>query len=138
MGRRAVIQNEELLYEVIETGEEFFVPCRDKTDAHSKSVSLNNARGRMAADQQRQIKVQKLQIGEVWGVKISPASKTVVYKLVDGIMTPWKPTDSRLSEDAYRLVELMVKDGKSDEEILAILNDENEDFVTKAIKLVRE
>jgi len=137
MGRKNVIQNDEVLYETLSTGEEFFIPCRDRADAHSKSVSLNNARNRMNNTQQRSVKVQKVEIDGIWGVKISPASKTVILKLVDGKMIPWSPNDNKLSDDNQRMVSLMVKDNKTDEEILEILSEENAELVKKAIALER-
>jgi hypothetical protein len=137
MGRISVIQNDEVLMECLETGEEFFIPCADKNDAHSKAVSLINARRRLSVEMQRKLRVQKVQMDGVYGVKVSPGSTVEIYKIVNGAKVIWNPNENRLSDDAKRMVSLMIVDLYSDEDILLALENEKQDLVLKEIKKIR-
>lgn len=114
--KKGVIQNDNLLYEVLSNEGEFFIPCVNSKDAQSKLVSLSNARRRMSVGQQEKVKVQKVQIEGVYGVKISHATKAQVFQIVDGKLVKWEKAEE-LSEEAKRIVDLMRKDGVSEEEI---------------------
>lgn len=138
MARKGSIQNEEVLYEVASNGGEFFIPCRDRDDAHSKNVSLNNAKQRMPEFQQRLVRVQKAQMDNIWGVKVSLAQDTPIWKIIDGVPVAWAINENVLPPAAQRIVSLMVKDGLSDEEILSTLSEEKEDLVRKEIAKKRE
>jgi hypothetical protein len=135
MGRISLIQNDEVLMEVLTKDKEFFIPCEDKKDAHSKLVSLINARRRLSLEQQRGLRVQKLQDNNsIWGVKVSPAAKRVIYEIVDGKQIPWNPEENILSEESKRIVDLMLADGISESEIISTLSHEKVELVVSAIE----
>jgi len=131
MSRYGVIQNEETLQEVLATGCELFIPCVDKKDAHSKAVSLNNAKNRLTLAQQRKVRVQRAEVNGVWGVNIIPASKVVIWKTVDGVRTLWDPEEGKLSDDDQRMFDFMVKDNVPLEQIIASLSDGKEAVIRK-------
>ena len=145
--KRGFIQNEEVLIEAL-YGETLFIPCKDKKDAHSKGVSLNNAKNsRLSPDQQRKVRVQETELDGEWGVKIFPSSDIPVYKIVDGKKVLWNLENSqistsvtisksKLSTDNHRILELMLKDKKSTEEIVDTLNEEKLEDVLEAITLL--
>ena len=137
MGRISVIQNDEVLMECLETGEEFFIHCTDKNDAHSKAVSLINARRRLSVEMQRKLRVQKIQMDGVYGVKVSPSSTVEIYKIVNGVKVVWNPNENRLSDDVRRMINLMLTDGLSDEDILENLKNEKQELVLKEIQKIK-
>jgi hypothetical protein len=136
-GRRSSIQNEELLMEVL-GGESFFIPCENEKDAHSKSVSLNNARGcRLPSFQQKKVRIQKTLLDGEWGVKVFPARDITVFRLKDGVKIPWTSEDLKeegeiSKDDQQRMLMLMLQDGKTHEEIIAILGEEVREKLTDA------
>lgn len=139
MPKYGVIQHEEVLQEVLESESVFFIPCVDKADAHSKAVSLNNAKKRLPEFQQRKLRVQRAEDDGIWGVRVFPATKIVVWKIVNGEKVQWNPNENKLSEEGQRMLVLMIKDRLSLEEIVANLSDEKRDVVKKAYeKLIGE
>ncbi len=154
--KKGVIQNEEVLFEAL-FGGEFFIQCLDKKDAHSKCVSLFNARNnKMSPSQQRRIRIQRVQEDGVWGVKVSKAPPTTIYEIIDGKMIPWTPKEQpdpveqapilkdhfapqgRISDESRRILELMLRDGKDSLEVLDVLSKEREDDVLEEIALWKE
>jgi hypothetical protein len=139
--KKGAIQNEEVLIEVL-YGESFFIPCVDEKDAHSKSVSLNNAKnGRLSPDQQKKIRIQKLYYDNQWGVKVSPTVEIPIYKLVNGEKVLWNREEAKtehvvegkLSTENQRILELMIKDNQSTEDILTALADADQKVVLEEI-----
>lgn len=137
MSRYGVIQNEETLQEVLATGCELFIPCLGKKDAHSKAVSLNNAKNRLTLAQQKKVRVQRIESDGVWGVSIVPASKVVIWKTVDGVKTLWDSEEGKLSDEDQRMFDLMIKDKRPLEEIIASLSDGKEAVIRKLYEQVK-
>lgn len=152
--RRGSIQNEEVLIEVL-YGESFFIPCKDKKDAHSKGVSLNNAKNsRMSSAQQKKIRVQEVELDGEWGVKVFPAIEIPIYRIVEGKKVLWNAEEdthvtavllggkssskSRLNPDNQRILELMLQDKKEVEEIVSALDDEKMEDVLEEMARVKE
>jgi 1,2-phenylacetyl-CoA epoxidase PaaB subunit len=131
MPRYGVIQNEETLQEVLANGYELFIPCLNQKDAHSKAVSLNNAKNRLTLPQQRKVRVQRAEVDGVWGVRIFPAAKTVIWKIVDGVKTLWDPEEGRLSDEDQRIFDLMMKDNVPLEQIIANLSEGKEAVIRR-------
>jgi len=132
MSKYGVIQNEEVLQEVLSTEGVFFIPCESKEDAHSKAVSLSNAKNRLPAFQQKKIRVQRAEVDGEWGVKVFPSSKIVIWKLVNGEKVPWNPNEGKLSEESQRMLNKMIGDKVPLEKIIGYLPDESEEVVKKA------
>lgn len=137
MSKFGVIQNEEVLQEVLNTEEMFFIPCASKSDAHSKAVSLSNAKNRLPLFQQRKLRVQRAEVDGEWGVKILPASAVVVWKIVNGEKVLWNPNEGKLSDEGKRMFDFMVKDDIALEEIIKNLSDEKEDVIRKEYAQVK-
>jgi hypothetical protein len=146
--KRSAIQNEDTLIEAL-YGETLFISCKNKKDAHSKCVSLNNARSsRLSIEQQKKIRIQETFFEGEWGVKVFPATEIPIYKIVDGKKILWNPEDSRapltlvnnnkskLSNDNYHILELMLKDKVSTEEILSTLLNEKPEDIMEAINIL--
>jgi hypothetical protein len=136
MARLGVIQHENVLRKVLGSGNPCFIVCNDRKDAHSKAVSLNNARSRLTIAEQKKLKVQKTEIDGVWGVRISPASEAVIWEIVDGKMVRWDPDEGKLSDDDQRMFDLMVKDKVPLEDILGNLPKEKESIVRDLYKQI--
>lgn len=140
--RHTTIQNEEVLPEVLK-GETFFIPCANEKDAHSKCVSLNNAKvNNFPPWEQKKIRIQKVEINEQWGVKAFPATKIPILKLVDKKMVPWLSEGfeetiaiDTLSQEDKRIISLMITDKCSPEEILSVLSGKKEELVKAEIDL---
>lgn len=129
MPKQGIIQNEEVLYEVARTGSVFFIPCCDKADAHSKSVSLSNARIRMPLSLQKRVRVQRCQMDGIWGVKVIPDSQVLIYKLEGGKKIPWTSVDNAFTPDEHRMFEVMLQDGLGLQDILNNFPEDKADAV---------
>ena len=138
MPRFGVIQNEEVLQEVLKTEEMFFIPCDGKADAHSKAVSLSNAKNRLPVFQQRKLRIQRAEIDGEWGVKVLPASAVVVWKIVDGEKVLWDPDEGKLSEEAQRQFNLMILDNEPLDNIIACLPKGKEEVIRKLYAQVKK
>lgn len=131
MTKFGVIQNEEVLFEVLENGGEFFISCKNRADARSKAVSLGNARNRLLPFQQKQLRVQKTKIGEEWGVKVFPAADVVIWKIMNGERIRWNPDEGRLSLEEQRMFKLMLEAELPLEEMIKNFPTEKEGIVRK-------
>jgi len=138
--RLSTIQNEEVLPEVLK-GESFFIPCFNEKDAHSKRVSLNNAKmNGFPPWEQKKIKIQKVEINKKWGVKVFPAAKTTIMKIVGDEMVPWSSEEEDeevvgdvLSKGDKRMISLMLRDKKSTEEIVSTVGEEKKELIQAEI-----
>jgi len=132
------IQNEETLLEVAHNGGDYFIECIDKQDAHSKQVSLNNAKRKLTTEEQLRVRIQKKKDTDgIWGVRIYAAELAPIFKLVDGVKVPWNPNEEKLSYDAERMLKLMIEDGVPTEQILAQFSDIPEDQVRARLNALR-
>lgn len=138
MPKFGVIQNEEVLQEVLRDESEFFIPCMNKADAHSKAVSLSNAKNRLPIFQQKKLRVQRVEVDGEWGVKVFPASKIVVWKLVDGEKTLWDPNEGKLSEEDQRQFNFMVDSHESLENIISCLSEGKEGVIRKLYEQLKK
>jgi len=122
MPRKGVIQNDELLRRAINEGKEFAIPCNDEKDAHSKRISLYNAKRLLSEREQRKVQITRECIDGVWFVKILSRSYTV-YEIVDGKMVP---VVEKLSESSMEMLKEMLEQEISREDIITILSGNGE------------
>lgn len=118
------IQNEDVLRKALYEEREFIIPCADEKDAHSKRVSLNHAKGRMSVSEQKKVGVQKIEYDEgKWGIRVYYIPKQEIFEIVNGELIV---AEIGLSEESQYMLDLMIKDKVSEEEIITTLINQGE------------
>lgn len=128
MSRKGVIQNDELLRRAINENKEFAIPCNDEKDAHSKRISLYNAKRLLTEREQRKVQIVKECIEGIWFIKILCRSYKV-YEIVDGKMIP---VVEKLTESSIAMLQEMLEQEVAKEDIISILSSRGES--TEAIE----
>jgi len=90
--------------------------------------------------EQKKIKIQKVEINKKWGVKVFPAAKTTIMKIVGDEMVPWSSEEEDeevvgdvLSKGDKRMISLMLRDKKSTEEIVSTVGEEKKELIQAEI-----
>jgi hypothetical protein len=129
--QKGVIQNEDCVIKVLTEGREFVLVCEDEKDAHSKRVSLYNARRRLSAVDQRKIVIHKERMKDNWVVRVYRGSPNIM-EVVNGELVPYEEI-ATLSETGNKLLSEMLSKGMNEEEVFDILKERGE-----AEKSIRE
>jgi hypothetical protein len=122
MSRKGVIQNQEYLQLAYRENRKFVIPCENEKDAHSKRVSLHNARRCLSEVEQRRIRISKRHIDGLWVVEIYRAS-TEILEEIDGKFVTVK---EKLQDDSLQMMHEMLEQGLSKDEIVEILTGRGE------------
>jgi hypothetical protein len=119
---RGIMQNDDLLRKAIDENREFAIVCQSEKDAHSKRVSLYNAKRLLSPDDQRKVSISKENIDGNWVVKIKRLSHNI-FEIIDGKLVPIK---EKLKEDSQQMLNEMLEQGLSREDIIEILSSRGE------------
>ena len=122
MTKKGVIQNSEYLHLAYKENRRFIIPCESENDAHSKRVSLYNARRYMSETEQRRVRISKRNIEGKWFVEVYRASNDVL-EVVDGKIIKVKEP---LQSDSQQMLTEMLEQGLSRDEIIEILSSRGE------------
>jgi hypothetical protein len=132
---KGVIQNEDCITKALFEGREFVLICENEKDAHSKRVSLYNARRRLTIADQKKITIKKEFVNGQHVVRILK-SKPSIMEVVNGEMIPFVELID-LSESSKAILKDMLNQGVNEEAIVEVLvsrGEEEESIRAEIIK----